>query len=452
MRDGARVLRAITAEAVPAVERLLAADWLQSCMQRGDIPESQWVDYRSPHLPEATSYSWIEHQRLSFPIFPHELCALQLHDAAELTLALAIEALDQGWVLKDASAWNVLFDRGRPVFCDLLSFEPFEPTRTWMAYAQFQRCFTIPLLVNQAAGIAPRTWFLCEREGLSPESARRLLPLRKAWRQPALEAVTLPVLFHGRGERARASGAGSAKIDAGRAKHVLRSTLQRLGRHVRALKPSLRDSTWLDYQSSRQHYQAEDLQAKAEFVRQALAAPDIHSVLDLGCNTGEYSVLAASLGKSVVAVDGDEASVQRLYDSVRGSGKAISPMVLNIARPSPALGWMNLEVASFVERATGGFDCVMALGLIHHLLVTERATLEQVVELLLRLTSDRLLIEWVSPQDPRFRQLAGPNWKLYESLDASALERLLQPRCALQSSVNLPSAARTLSCWRRHPR
>jgi Methyltransferase domain len=450
VRDGSRILRAVLGDSIPIATRLLAADWLQSHIQAGRIPVSRWVEYSPAESPPGGDVRWIEHECLPFPAYPHEISALQLFDAAKLTLALALDALDHDWMLKDASAWNVLFDRGRPVFCDLMSFEPFRATSTWMAYAQFQRCFTIPLLLNKTAQVPPRTWFLVEHEALSPESARPLLPARAAWTQPGLEAVTLPVLLSRRGQRHRSTGAdrAPAEIDATRAKHVLRTTLRRLAAHIDALKPVTPKSHWVGYQSSRDHYGTEDLLQKAAFVRDALADPGIRSVLDLGCNTGEYSAMAADLGKSVVAVDADDASVQRLYQSQRGSMTNISPMVLNIARPPPALGWMNAETASFMERASARFDCVMALGLIHHLLVMERVPLDMIAQLLLRLSRASLIVEWVSPEDTRFKQLAGPNWPLYKSLTRESLELLLSEHCTLQSSLTLPCATRTLYFWK----
>ena len=247
VRDGQRILRAVVPDSVPNAKRLLACDWLQSHIAAGRIPASHWVDYESTGLPNGAELHWIEHERLLFPAYPHEISALQLHDAAKLTLLLALDALDHGWVLKDASAWNVLFDHGRPVFCDLLSFEPYVPSATWMAYAQFQRCFTIPLLLYRTARIAPRTWFVLDREGLSPESARKLLPARTAWIQPGLEAVTLPALLSKRGQRQRAAGGSgeSATGNASRSKHVLRATLRRLARHVDALKPATPKSPWI---------------------------------------------------------------------------------------------------------------------------------------------------------------------------------------------------------------
>jgi|HubBroStandDraft_1064217.scaffolds.fasta_scaffold46509_1 SAM-dependent methyltransferase len=451
VRDGHRILRAVLSDSIPTATRLLEADWLQAHIRAGRIPASRWVDDVVPAASMGDAQlRWIEHERLSFPAYPHEVSALQLFDAAKLTLALAMDALAHDWTLKDAAAWNVLFDHGRPVFCDLMSFEPFAPDANWMAYAQFQRCFTIPLLVHKKAGIAPRIWFLLERDGLSPEAARSLLRKRAAWRQPGLEAVTLPTLLHKRGQQRRAAGATHARapVAAGRAKHVVRATLRRLARHIDALKPTTRDSQWVEYETSREHYGAEDLRQKSAFVGDALADPAICSVLDLGCNTGEYSVLAANLGKSVVAVDADDASIQRLYERRRAGLLDISPMVLNIARPPPALGWMNSEIPSFLDRATARFDCVMALGLIHHLAVTERVPLELIVQLLQRLTTATLIVEWVEREDPRFQQLAGPNLPLYRSLTRQAFELLLSGPFQLRSSLTLPCRTRTLYCWK----
>jgi SAM-dependent methyltransferase len=207
-------------------------------------------------------------------------------------------------------------------------------------------------------------------------------------------------------------------------------------------------SRWVEYESSREHYGAEDLRQKAEFVRDALADPAIRSVLDLGCNTGEYSVLAANLGKSVVVADADDASIQRLYERRRGAATDISPMVLNIARPPPALGWMNAEVPSFIDRATARFDCVIALGLIHHLAVTERVPLALIAQLLQRLTTATLIVEWVDREDPRFKQLAGLNWPLYLSWTRQGFELLLSVPFLLQSSLTLPCGTRTLYFWK----
>jgi SAM-dependent methyltransferase len=454
VRDGKRILRAVGNDRIAVVERLIASDWLQVHMKAGRVSRSWWAE-RPPSdgiVARGFGERWLEHELIEFPAFAHEITAIQFYDAARLTLTLALDALDHGWAMKDGTAWNVLFTRSGPTFCDLLSFEPLPASGTWTGYAQFQRCFTIPLLLYKLRGIPPRTWFINEREGMAPEDARPLVSGLAAWTQPGLEAVTLPTLLAARGARARATSpipgppAGRSSVR----QHVLRSTLQRLSKHIDRLKPRLRASEWSHYRTSRDHYGDEDLCAKEAHVRTALADTQIRTVLDLGCNTGEYSALAASLGKSVVAIDTDDESVQRLYESNRQSRAPITAMVLNISRPTPALGWLNSEVPAFMQRAAGHFDCVLALGLIHHLLVTERAPLSHIADLFNRLAGCTLIVEWVSCDDPRFRELAGSNLPLYQHLTREAFEAAMSKYFHVQTSLQLPERkTRTLYTWTR---
>jgi len=452
VRDRHRLLRAVNPEHVPVIERLLASDWLQAQMHAGRISRSWWTEdgpAQGSAIPDAVG-RWLEHERVEFPIYPHEITALQLYDAARLTLTLALDALEHGWSMKDGTAWNVLFTPRGPIFCDLLSFEPLVATQAWSGYAQFQRCFTIPLLLSRHLGIAPRTWFLAEREGVTPEAARGMLSGLTAWTQPALEAVTLPTLFAKRGRQAR-SAATRPQIAAGRPevqRHLLRATLTRLMKHIEGLKPASRTSKWSHYRATRDHYTEADLRLKEDHVRKALSDPTVRTVLDLGCNTGEYSELAASLGKAVVAIDTDDESVQRLYAASRRSQSPITAAVTNIARPTPALGWLNSEVPSFLERTKGLFEGVLALGLIHHLLVTERAPLPQIADLFSRLSSHLLVVEWVDPGDPRFLELAGANLPLYSGVTREAFEAAFNRHFNLRTRLELPERrTRTLYTW-----
>jgi hypothetical protein len=454
VRIGQRIVRAVNPERVSIIERLLQSDWLQVQMRSGRVSRSWWTeDMPAQCNPVASAVGrWLEHERVEFPIYPHEITALQLYDAAKLTLSLALEALDHGWSMKDGTAWNVLFTPRGPVFCDLLSFEPLTDTQTWSGYAQFQRCFTIPLLLSKHLGIAPRTWFLAEREGVTPEAARRMLSGLTAWTQPALEAVTLPTLFASRGRRAR-SAAAHRPVAAGRPevqRHLLRATLTRLMKHVEGLKPASQTSTWSHYRATRDHYSEADLHLKEGLVHNALSDPAVRNVLDLGCNTGEYSELAAGLGKTVVAIDTDDESVQRLYATSRRSEATISAAVTNIARPTPSLGWLSTEIPSFLERTKGLFEGVLALGLIHHLLVTERTPLPQIADLFSRLSSYLLVVEWVDPEDPRFLELAGANLPLYRGVTREAFEAAFSLQFGLRTRLELPERrTRTLYTWIR---
>ncbi len=423
-------------------------------MNAGSFPATSWLETPPSDFDDAASYRWLEHETLRFPCYPHEITAAQLHDAGRLTLSLALEALDNGWLLKDASAWNVLFDGGRPVFCDILSFEPGPAPALWPAYAQFLRHFIIPLLLNKHLGIRPETVFLQHRDGMPPEEARRMLRGLKAWRQPSLEAVTLPALFTGRAAPDGRTGADSPRVtrDPALSKHLLARTFRRLQRHLERLGSPVRAkaSTWVNYERERDHYSTEDLAAKRAFITKSLGDPDIRTVLDLGCNTGEFSFLAAALGKQVVAADFDGQCLEKVHARARGEHSPVQPLVLNIGRPTPAVGWMSREIPAVLERARGRFDCLMMLGLVHHLLVTERASLGMIFELIRALQPRRLMIEWIEPVDRRFREISGINARLYDNLSRAAFEAELIGSFLIDASQPLPGGTRVLyACTRR---
>jgi len=95
------------------------------------------------------------------------------------------------------------------------------------------------------------------------------------------------------------------------------------------------------------------------------------SVLDIGANTGQYSRIAASAGARVVAWDTDVTSSDRNWKEAREGGLPILPLVADVARPTPAVGWCNTESLTLGARHQR-FDCVMMLGIIHHLLLADQ--------------------------------------------------------------------------------
>jgi len=72
------------------------------------------------------TYKIIQPEQIDFVSYPYEWCFSQLKEAAILTLAIAQRALAYGMRLKDASAYNVQFHKGRAVFIYTLSFETYK--------------------------------------------------------------------------------------------------------------------------------------------------------------------------------------------------------------------------------------------------------------------------------------------------------------------------------------
>ncbi|MEA2459898.1 MAG: hypothetical protein QOH90_75, partial [Actinomycetota bacterium] len=83
------------------------------------------------------AYKVLRPEVVDFISYPYEWSFGQLKDAALATLAIQKIALDKGMSLRDASAYNIQFHRGRPVLIDTLSFEQLKEGAPWIAYRQF---------------------------------------------------------------------------------------------------------------------------------------------------------------------------------------------------------------------------------------------------------------------------------------------------------------------------
>lgn len=445
-----RIFRAVSTHKVPEVEALIASTWYQEGVENGTFPSSTWLDGQSAPVIDTAQFGWLEHRAIAFPCYPHEITALQLYDAGKLTLAIARTALANGWIIKDASAWNILFEDGKPRFCDILSFERVDNTGIWIAYAQFFRHFLIPLLLYRHTGLQTSALFVLHRDGVAPEQAGRMISGWRRFVQPTLEAITLPLMF---GAKRQASAGGEAPVErsAELAEFLLARTLARLEKHLDALKPcaTAKATKWENYEADRDHYSAPDVTNKSDFVAAMMQRSDIGTVLDLGCNAGEFSKIAATAGKTVVAADFDHGALSRLYQELRHKALPISPILLDIGRPTPAVGWLNREVDSFMARAKHKFDCVMALGLVHHLLVSERATLAMILEFFVEIDPAYLLLEWIEPVDRRFSEIAGINDFLYSEMSLERFELVFAEKYDIESKLLLTSGTRTLYFLKR---
>ena len=90
-----------------------------------------------------------------------------------------------------------------------------------------------------------------------------------------------------------------------------------------------------------------DREAKREFVRWAVGRKRWKATWDLGANTGDYSRLAAAGSEYVLSMERDSAAVDLLYRALRREGPGnILPLVVNLADPSPSLGWRCRERTS----------------------------------------------------------------------------------------------------------
>jgi SAM-dependent methyltransferase len=448
-RAGAETLRA--ALNTPAVQRMLEIGRLvRTSAVAAEVVESVLGSTAAGRL--STGHTEIfEHERIPFPSYPYEWPPEMLHAAAGLTIDVAWGLLPCGFGLKDATPYNVLFRGPEPVFVDVLSFEPRDPKDPiWLPYGQFVRTFLLPLALSERVALPLDQVFLVRRDGLEPEEAYKWLPKALRIRRPFLSLVSIPVWL------SRRQKPDDARVyrphlmsDPEKARFVLERLLARLRRTVDRLEPSAhRVSTWSGYAEANP-YSMEGAAAKVAFVEQALGEFRPRWVLDVGANTGRFSELASAHGASVVAIDRDPVVVGTLWRSARAKGADILPLVVDITRPSPSTGWRNRECASFLERCRGAFDAVLMLALVHHLVVTERIPLAEVVDLAAELATDVVIIEFVGKGDPMFQRLVRGRERLYEDITEAAFEACVRRRFEVVRRQPLEGVERSLYLLRR---
>ena len=263
IRHGTRILRALNSDGAASLESFLDTPTARHAVEHGRLVRSTRVD--AAEFPEIEADTLVEHERIPFPAYPYEWPPEMLHAAGALTLELAKSALDDGFGLKDASPYNVLFRGADPVFVDVLSFEQRDPLdRTWNAYAQFVRTFLLPLLAWREFGLSPDRVFISHRDGLEPETMYRWAGLRRRLSPRFLSLVSLPKWMSGREESTVYRPQQAASAD--QAQFILKGLLASCGRQLNALRPAHAISKWTDYTEAKSLYSAQEFAAKEAFV------------------------------------------------------------------------------------------------------------------------------------------------------------------------------------------
>jgi SAM-dependent methyltransferase len=240
----------------------------------------------------------------------------------------------------------------------------------------------------------------------------------------ALWPISLPAWVDRRKAAENAASKPRPKRDPEIALHILKHMLGGLRKRTRAAVPRAARSEWAEYTGTLTHYTQAESEQKRAWVRAALEECNPAHVLDVGANTGEFSVLAAECGAQVVALERDAEAAERIVQmslAKEPAGQRIQTIHADLARPTPAVGWANGESSALLPRLEGRFELVMMLAVIHHLLLLEQIPLAAILELCHRLTRRFLVVEWVPATDPMFVSLMRGRDDLYGSLSEADL-------------------------------
>jgi hypothetical protein len=383
----------------------------------------------------------VEHARIPFVSYPYEWTFGMLRQAALLHLELMRDALAEGFVLKDATPYNVQWMGARPVFIDTPSFEPLAPGAPWTGYRQFCELMLYPLMLNAYRGVDFRPLLRGRIDGVPAEEMRRLLSARDLLRP----GVPLHVVAQSLLQRRYAGSARDmrgALAEAGFDKTLIERNVAKLARLVERLAPPRRSTEWADYDRTHSYDDAEHA-AKAAFVTAAAARRRWRVAWDIGCNTGTFSRLVEPHADCVVAMDADWMAVERLYARERAEAGArrILPLVVNLADASPSQGWRGAERRDLAGR--GRPDLVLCLALVHHIVITANIPLADFIDWLAELGA-AVVIEFVGRDDEMVRALLANRKDQYDDYTPETFRALLAERFRLRGEQTLKGGKRTI--------
>ena len=437
--DG-KVLRGLSGRAADDYERLSGTSFFPRLVGSGQIVRTAVHEGDAPPSPRGAPWTRVlEHERVPVVSYPYEWPFAMLREAASLQLDVLIAALGEGISLKDGTAYNVQFFGSRPTFIDIGSFEP--ASGPWPGYRQFCQTMLFPLMVQAHLGVPFQPLLRGSIDGLTPSQVAGMFSGLRRFRKGVVRNVTLHSVLERRVTTASEQVKSELK-DSGFSADLAKATAKNLAKLVSGLEVARRGSTWSDYRDTCS-YSGADAEAKQAFVRSAIAGGDAGLVLDLGANDGVYSLLAAEQADCVVAVDGDEMVIDRLYRRLRAErNENVLPLVMNLVDPSGGVGWRNRERAAFADRVRP--DVTLALALVHHLAIAASVPLPEVVSWL-RSFGGRLVVEFVHVDDVQVqRLLANKPAGLFDDYRREAFEALLAEQFLVHEQQSLPGGSRTL--------
>lgn len=429
------------------VNEVARADW--EGLMRGLYPRLVEKGWLIPHEEvEAEpigpgAIAILRPEPIPFISYPYEWSFSQLKDAALLTLDIQLAALAEGMSLKDASAYNVQFRQGRPVFIDTLSFEAYVEGRPWPAYRQFCQHFLAPLALMAKVDVRLLQLLRVHLDGIPLDLASRLLPRRTWWSYGMLSHLHL----HARVQRAYSeTGGDRQKRGGGRVPKLgLIGLLEGLRRLIEKLEWKPAGTEWGSYYEET-NYSEESFAKKRALVDEFLAAIGPEELWDLGANTGVFSRLASDRGIPTMAFDIDPAAVEKNYRRLRQEGPApLLPLLLDLTNPSPGLGWAGDERDGLLARGPTG--CAMALALVHHLAISNNVPLPMIAAFFRR-AAEHLVIEFVPKEDSQVQRLLSGREDIFPDYHQEGFEAAFQREFTIERRVAIEGTKRTLY-WMR---
>jgi hypothetical protein len=303
----------------------------------------------------------IEASKIPFISYPYEWSFLQYKHVALLTLKIQKLCLENNFTLKDASAFNITFHEGKPIFIDTLSFDFYQENNPWLAYKQFVMHFLGPLVLNKYFGQDHLKTLSQNLEGISLQKLSQLLPFKSYFSPTILTNIHLLAKYDKKYE----SDKKTVNNNLSKASQI--KLLDGLYDFISNL--SVNKKTEWDHYYNQINYDEAAYQFKKEVVKDWFLSIEGESLIDIGGNDGTFSRELKDVAKLIIVADVDPNAVEQNYKQVlKNKEKMILPIVADVLNPSAKYGFNNEERFSFIDRVNdSNLDGCLALAVIHHI-------------------------------------------------------------------------------------
>ena len=336
----------------------------------------------------------IQPENIPFFSYPYEWSFTQYKHAALHTLKLQKYCLQNGYTLKDATAFNITFNNGAPVFVDTLSFDVYTEGEPWRAYKQFLMHFFGPLLLAKYYGNDMLKTLQQHIDGMPLQKVAKLLPFTARFNATVYTNIFLTAKYDAK--YSSDEGGTEKKVNIPKASQL--KIIDSLYNYIKDL--TLNEKTeWKDYYAIT-NYDAEAFEHKRQLVKKWYQSIGGQKVLDLGGNDGTFSRVLKDDAKEILVTDIDPNAVDYNYQQVlKNKEHNLLPLVSDLLNPAPGIGFNNKERAPLQERiANNKYDVALALALIHHISLSGNVPFAMSAQMFASLTP-YLIIEFPDRED-----------------------------------------------------
>ncbi len=377
-------------------------------------------------------------EQIPFVSYPYEWSFSQLKDAALLTLNVQIVALEYEMSLKDASAYNIQFYNGAPVFIDTLSLEKYKTGSPWVAYQQFCEHFLAPLVLMSRLDVRLNKLLCTNTDGIPIELASKLLPITTYFKFGILAHIHALAFVKKRYSNTEIKSENIKPIS----KKSQQGILQSLKNTILNIKSPPLNTEWATYYKENNNYESQSMTTKERFISDCLEQIEPEMVWDFGANTGRFSRIASSKGIKTIAFDIDYSCVENNYlICKKNNDKNLLPLIFDLVNPSPAIGWDNTERDSLVGRNKP--ELVFALALIHHLAISNNLPLDKIAQFLAKY-SPKLIIEFVPKNDSMVQKLLSTRDDIFPGYTIDEFERVFENYFSIIKHLEVDDSQRHL--------